>query len=277
MSPGLPLRHRYRRYRPRRGSQRFFRDVRNIAGDLFRPKLGVTRHHLELVDVDGGEDVVGDDALGEKDRVLVVVAVPRHERDEHVAAERQIAEIGRRTVGDDVALVDHVTDSHQRTLVDAGVLVGALELLQPVDVDARARRFQSSVARITIRVASTWSTTPPRRATIAAPESRATTGFHAGARRTAPRHAPAAPPDAACSSPSARGWRRRSPGTGSGPRPPKPAASARRPSGRCFRAAPSSRRRHGGRRRIRRRACRLRSVRRWPGRREYFASSMAER
>jgi hypothetical protein len=34
---------------------------------------------------------------------------------------------------------------------------------------------------MTIRVASTWSTTPPRRAAMAAPESRATTGFHAGA------------------------------------------------------------------------------------------------
>ena len=32
----------------------------------------------------------------------------------------------------------------------------------------------SSVARMTMRVASTWSTTPLRRATIAAPESRAT-------------------------------------------------------------------------------------------------------
>ncbi len=34
----------------------------------------------------------------------------------------------------------------------------------------------SSVARTTIRVASTWSTTPLRRAPIAAPESRATIG-----------------------------------------------------------------------------------------------------
>ena len=33
----------------------------------------------------------------------------------------------------------------------------------------------SSVARITIRVASIWSTMPPRRAAMAAPESRATT------------------------------------------------------------------------------------------------------
>ena len=44
--------------------QRFFRDVRNIARDFLRPELRVARHHLEFLDVDGGEDVVGDDALG---------------------------------------------------------------------------------------------------------------------------------------------------------------------------------------------------------------------
>ena len=32
-----------------------------------------------------------------------------------------------------------------------------------------------------MRVASTWSTTPERRAAIATPESRATVAFHAGA------------------------------------------------------------------------------------------------
>ncbi|OWK21228.1 hypothetical protein AJ88_20100 [Mesorhizobium amorphae CCBAU 01583] len=116
--------------------QRFFRDVRNVARDFLRSELGVARHDFKLLDVDRGEDVVGHDTLGEQDRVLVVVAVPRHERDQHVAAERQIAELGRRTVSDDVALVDAVAHAHQRTLVDAGVLVRTLELHQPVDVDA---------------------------------------------------------------------------------------------------------------------------------------------
>ena len=68
------------------------------------PELGVAGQHLELLDVDRGEDVVLHDPLGDQDRVLEVVAVPRHERDEHVAAERELAEVGRRTVGDDVAL-----------------------------------------------------------------------------------------------------------------------------------------------------------------------------
>jgi hypothetical protein len=83
MSPG-PLRHRYRRCRPRRGCAALLPDVRNVAGDLFRAELGVAGHHLEFLDVDRGEDVVAHDALGDQDRVLEVVAVPRHERDEHV-------------------------------------------------------------------------------------------------------------------------------------------------------------------------------------------------
>ena len=118
-------------------AQRFLADVRDVAGDVLRPELGVAGHDLEFLDVDRGEDVVLHDPLGDQDRILVIVAVPRHERDELVAAQRQLAELGRRTVGDDVALLDHVAHLHQRTLVDAGVLVRALELLQRVDVDAR--------------------------------------------------------------------------------------------------------------------------------------------
>ena len=79
--------------------------------------------------------------------VLVVVAVPRHERDEAVAAQRQLAEVGRGTVGDDVARLDHVADLHQRALVDAGVLVRALELLQRVDVDARLAGLDLAASR----------------------------------------------------------------------------------------------------------------------------------
>ena len=120
--------------------QRLFRDIRNIARDLLGPELGVAGHDLEFLDVDRGEDVLGHDPLGEQDRVLEVVAHPRHERDEHVLAERQIAKIGRRAVGDDLAGLHRVTDIHQRALVDAGVLVGALELAQPIDVDTRLRR-----------------------------------------------------------------------------------------------------------------------------------------
>ena len=42
----------------------------------------------------------------DEDRVLEVVAAPGHERDEHVPAERELALLGRRPVGDDLARLD---------------------------------------------------------------------------------------------------------------------------------------------------------------------------
>ena len=205
-------------------AQRFLADVGDVAGDVLRPELGVAGHDLEFLDVDRGEHVVLDDALGDQDRILVVVAVPRHERDEAVAAERQLAEIGRGAVGDDVAGLDHVADLHQRALVDAGVLVRALELLQLVDVDAGVAGID--FARSRARRCG-WRR-PGRPRPSAAPRSprpnRAPRSLPCRCRRTAPRRGAAAPPGAACSSPSARGWRRRSRGTGSATRRPRRAA-----------------------------------------------------
>ena len=107
--------------------------VRDVARDLFGTELGVAGVDLVLVDVDRREHVVLHEPLAQDDRVLEVVALPRHERDEQVLAERELAVIGRRAVGEDVALLDLVALAHQRLLVDARVLVRPLELEQPVD------------------------------------------------------------------------------------------------------------------------------------------------
>ena len=76
-------------------------EVRDVAADLFRAELGVAGIDLVLLDVDRREHVVLHQALGQDDRVLEVVALPRHERDEQVLAEGELAVIGRRAVGDD--------------------------------------------------------------------------------------------------------------------------------------------------------------------------------
>ena len=55
----------------------------------------VSRDALELLDVHRGEHVLLQEALGEEDRVLEVVALPRHERDDHVLAERELAHLRR--------------------------------------------------------------------------------------------------------------------------------------------------------------------------------------
>src|SRR3546814_17803805 len=71
-------------------AQRGLADVGDVACDLLLAQLGVAGHHLELLDVDRCEDVVPHDALGDQDGVLEVVALPRTDGDQQVAAERQL-------------------------------------------------------------------------------------------------------------------------------------------------------------------------------------------
>ena len=107
-------------------------EVRDVAGDLLGAELGVAGVDLVLLDVDRGEHVVTDQALGDDDGVLEVVALPGHERHEEVLAQGELAVLGRGAVGEDVVLLDDVAGGDDRLLVDAGALVGAAELRQPV-------------------------------------------------------------------------------------------------------------------------------------------------
>ncbi len=76
-------------------------EVRDVPGDLLGAELGVAGVDLVLVDVDRREHVVLHEALGQDDGVLEVVALPRHEGDEQVLAERELAVVGGRAVGED--------------------------------------------------------------------------------------------------------------------------------------------------------------------------------
>ena len=94
------------RCRSRRGCDSAFgRDVGDVAGELFLAELGLADLDLELLDVDRGVGVVLHQPLADDDRVLEVVAVPGHERDQHVAAQGQLALVRGGAVGDDLALL----------------------------------------------------------------------------------------------------------------------------------------------------------------------------
>ena len=71
--------------------QRFIAEVRDVARDFLRPELRVAGGHFKFINVNRGEDVFLHDLLADENGVLEVVTVPRHERDEHVAAERELA------------------------------------------------------------------------------------------------------------------------------------------------------------------------------------------
>ena len=75
--------------------ERLLRAVRDVARDLLVAELRRARVDLVLVDVDRAEHVVLDEPLRDDDRVLEVVALERHERDEQVRAERELAAVRR--------------------------------------------------------------------------------------------------------------------------------------------------------------------------------------
>ena len=108
--------------------------VWNVAGNFFCAQLGVTRHHHEFFDVDGGVAVFSHHTLADQNRVFKVVTVPRHERDQHVLAQGQFTEVGRCAVSNHVQLGNFVAAFDDRALVDVGVLVGALVFDEVVDV-----------------------------------------------------------------------------------------------------------------------------------------------
>src|SRR6185503_5030472 len=64
--------------------ERLVAEVWYVPRDLLGPELGVTGADLEFVNVDRSEHVVLDDAFADQNRILEVVAVPRHEGAEHI-------------------------------------------------------------------------------------------------------------------------------------------------------------------------------------------------
>src|SRR6185437_14688577 len=115
-------------------AQRVLAHIGNVAGNFLGTQLGVAGLDLALLDVNRGVVILLDQPLADEDRVLEVVSAPRHERDQHVSAQRQFALFGAGTISDHLALYHPLAFADHRLLVDAGVLVGALELDELVDV-----------------------------------------------------------------------------------------------------------------------------------------------
>ena len=115
-------------------AQALLGNVRDLAGDLLRTELGLTGFDLVLLDVHRGVEVVAHQALRHQDRVLVVVALPGHVGDQHVLAEGDLAAFTGRAVGQHLTGDHRVAELHDRAVIQAGVLVGALVLLQVVGV-----------------------------------------------------------------------------------------------------------------------------------------------
>ena len=108
--------------------QRIVAHAGDVPGDLLGSQLGVAGVALILFHVDGGENVLHDQALVEQDGVFVVVAFPVHVAHQDVLAQGDLAVGGTGAVSHDVALLDALTGRDDGPLVDAGALVGAGKL-----------------------------------------------------------------------------------------------------------------------------------------------------
>ena len=134
--------------------KRFLGDVRNFTGDLFLTAFGVTDVQLELLDVDRRIDVVLDQPLGENDRVLEVVSVPRHERHGDVGSECELSVFGRSAISQNFTGLHLLSGLDDRTLVERGVLVGAPVFLEAITIVlSESRQRAIAVLLATLRSA----------------------------------------------------------------------------------------------------------------------------
>src|SRR4030095_14489187 len=112
-------------------------DIWNVARDFFWSKLGVTGADLEFIYVDGGINVLLHHFLRDHNGIFKVVPVPRHERDEHIAAQREFAMIGIRTVSDDLTAFYVLAFTHDRFLIHASASIRAHKFAQLVNTNSR--------------------------------------------------------------------------------------------------------------------------------------------
>ena len=116
--------------------------VGDVVGEFLHASLGLT--HLEgvLVDVDRGQDILTHHALVEHDSVLIVVTLPGHVSHLKVAAQSQLAVLGRVTLGEDVALAHALSAFADGAQVDGRALVGLAELRQMVHLYGVVKRHE---------------------------------------------------------------------------------------------------------------------------------------
>ena len=106
--------------------------VGDVPGDFLGSQLGVPGFGLMLLDVDGGEHVLPHQTFVQQNGVLVVVAFPGDEADEHVLAQSHLAAGAAGAVGNDLLGVHPLAHHHDGALVDAGAGIAPGELGQMV-------------------------------------------------------------------------------------------------------------------------------------------------
>ena len=107
---------------------RVFTNVWQVASNLFGTKFGFASVDFVFFNMNGRKRIVLHETLGNNNSILVVVTVPRHERNEQILTQRKLTLFGCRTVSKHRASFNALAVFNKRHLVVAGGLVGTLEL-----------------------------------------------------------------------------------------------------------------------------------------------------
>ena len=102
-----------------------FAHVRDVGSEFLHTSLGVAYFRKVLVYVNGGEYVPLDHLLGEHDGVLIVVALPRHERNLEVPSECELSVLGGVAFGKHLTCFNPFALSDNRLEGDGRALVGS--------------------------------------------------------------------------------------------------------------------------------------------------------
>ncbi len=79
--------------------QRILAHVGDVPGDLLGAQLGIPGFGPMLFNVNGGKHVLPDQALVQENGVLIIIALPGDEADEHILAQGNFPLGAGRTVG----------------------------------------------------------------------------------------------------------------------------------------------------------------------------------
>src|SRR5207237_241823 len=122
--------------RMRISSARFFSSLKTCVAYFVRSERLVARRDFVILDVNRSVVVVFHKLFTDEYGVFEVVSAPRQQGHKDVAPESQFAALGARAVGENLAFLRAVSDTNQRILGDASVLVRALEFDALIDVRA---------------------------------------------------------------------------------------------------------------------------------------------
>ena len=85
-----------------------------------------------FLNVNRSEFIVAHQAFADEDGVLIVTALPRHKRNQHIVPQSQLATVRGRTVGQHVFLFHPLPLGDNGALVDTRALIGTLVFAQRI-------------------------------------------------------------------------------------------------------------------------------------------------